>query len=163
MQKYLACSSLFPVYMGNESHGRQPEGSINGVSRKLYLPETESDVVDAFLRSRLDLMISELSITEVISAVARRRREGVLGVKHASQIRNALLKDAGFFRRLDLSPAIHREAERMLLSTGTVPLRTLDALHIAMAVAGEAKSILTFDRGLAEAAALHGLEIIQLQ
>jgi len=40
MQKYLACSSLFPVYMGNESHGRQPEGSINGVSRKLYLPET---------------------------------------------------------------------------------------------------------------------------
>src|SRR5437867_11232042 len=86
---------------------------------KLYVPELESDALDHFLRGRRDLMISELSITEVISAVARRRREGTLDVKQANQIREIILSDArsGSFRRLDLTPGIHREAERMLLST----------------------------------------------
>ena len=131
---------------------------------KLYLPEPESENLDRFLRGRRDLMISELSVTEVISAVARRRREGSLEVKEANRIRDAVLSDAGSgsFRRLDLSPLVHRNAERMLLSTESVPFRTLDALHIALAVAGKASGVLTFDSRMAEAAALQGLEIVQL-
>lgn len=47
---------------------------------KLYLPEPESDALDA---------------------------------RHANQIRDAVLADAGSgsFRRLDLTPAVHRNAE----------------------------------------------------
>ena len=131
---------------------------------KLYVPEVESELIEDYLRGRTDLMISELSVTEVISAVGRRRREGVLDAKKASQIRDAVLSDArsGSFRRLDLSPGIHREAERMLLSTESVPLRTLDALHIALAISGEARHVLTFDGRMAEAAALHGLQVVEL-
>ncbi len=45
---------------------------------KLYVPEPESDALDAILRGRRDLLMSELAITELLSAVARKRREGVL-------------------------------------------------------------------------------------
>ena len=92
---------------------------------KLYVPEPESEPLDRFLRGRSDLMISDLCITEVISAVARRRREGALDAEQAMRIRDAVLSDArsGSFRLLDLNPAIHREAERMLLSTDSIALR----------------------------------------
>ena len=132
---------------------------------KLYLPEAESDLLDEFLRGRRDLMISELSITEVVSAVARRRREGGLDAGQANRIRDAVLSDAGSgsFRRLDLSPVIHRHAEQLLLATESVPLRTLDALHIALAVSGEAGRLITFDGRMAEAAARHGFDVVRLE
>ena len=78
-------------------------------------------------------MISELAITEVLSAVARRRREGMITAYQALEIRDAVLADAdsGSFHRLDLSPVVHREAERLLFHIESVALRTLDALHIA--------------------------------
>jgi predicted nucleic acid-binding protein len=128
---------------------------------KLYLPELESDRLDQFLRGRRDLMVSELAITEVISAVACRRREKALTARQANRIRDAVLSDAqsASFRQLDLNPVIHREAERMLLSAESIPLRTLDALHIALAISGKATSIATFDLRLAEAAALYGLQV----
>lgn len=69
---------------------------------------------------------------------------------------------SGSFRRLDLTPAVHRKAEQMLLSTESVPLRTLDALHIALALSGEAASVVTFDERMAEAAVLQGLQIVRL-
>ncbi|HLF12836.1 MAG TPA: type II toxin-antitoxin system VapC family toxin, partial [Gammaproteobacteria bacterium] len=96
---------------------------------KLYVPEAESEMLDAFLRGRRGLMISELAITEVLSAVARRKREGELRAKQANEIRDAVLADAasGVFGRLDLNPEVHREAERLLLVTDSLPLRTLDA------------------------------------
>ena len=131
---------------------------------KLYVPEPGSEPLDRFLRGRRDLMISELSVTEVISAVARRRREGSLGAEQATRIRDAVLSHAASasFRRLNLNPAVHREAERMLLTTESVPLRTLDALHIALALSGGAKGVITFDSRLAEAAAVHGLQAGQI-
>jgi uncharacterized protein len=131
---------------------------------KLYVPEPESKLLDEFLRGRTDLMISELVITEVMSAVARRRREGVLSAAQAHAIRDAVLSDAGSgcFQRLDLNPSVHRKAEGMLLSTDSVPLRTLDALHIALALSGAATRVITFDARMANAAALHGMHVVEL-
>ncbi len=131
---------------------------------KLYVPEAESEMLDAFLHGRRGLMISELAITEVLSAVAGRKREGELRANQANQIRDAVLADAdsGTFGRLDLNPAVHREAERLLLGTDSVHLRTLDALHIALAFSGAASHVLTFDRRMAEAAAQTGLNVIEL-
>jgi hypothetical protein len=131
---------------------------------KLYVPEAESDLLDAFLRGRRALMISELAITEVLSAVARRKREGELRAKQANDIRDAVLADAdsGAFRRLDLNPEVHRQAERLLFATDSLPLRTLDALHIALAVSGAASHIVTFDRRMREASAQAGLNVIEL-
>jgi len=131
---------------------------------KLYVPEAESERLDAFLRGRLGLMISELAITEVLSAVARRKREGELRPELANEIRGALLADAdsGSFARLHLDPAVHRDAERLLLATDSLPLRTLDALHIALAFSGRATHVLTFDRRMREAAVHAGMNVIDI-
>ena len=131
---------------------------------KLYVREAESDSVDAFLRGQMGLMISELAITEVLSAVARRTREGELTAASANKIRGALLADAesGSFARLQLSAGVHREAERLLFSTNAVPLRTLDALHLALAFSGSATHVLTFDRQMRDAAAHAGFNLIDL-
>src|SRR5881227_3976502 len=124
---------------------------------KLYVPEPESERLDAFLRGRLGLMISE-----VLSAVARRKREGELRPELANEIRGALLADAdsGSFARLHLDPAVHLDAERLLLATDSLPLRTLDALHIALAFSGRATHVLTFDRRMREAAVQAGMNVI---
>ena len=131
---------------------------------KLYVPEAESERLDAFLRGRLGLMISELAITEVLSAVARRKREGELRPELANEIRGALLADAdsGSFARLHLDPAVHRDAERLLLATDSLPLRTLDALHIALAFSGRATHVVTFDRRMREAAVHAGMNVIDV-
>ncbi len=131
---------------------------------KLYVPEPESDRLDAFLHGRRDLLISDLAITEVLSAVARKRREGLFDAPQTHEIRDALLADAdsGSFCRLDLSPLVHRQAERLLLQAESVPLRTLDALHLALALHGSAKYIVTYDTRM-RAAALHaGLKAVDL-
>jgi predicted nucleic acid-binding protein len=130
---------------------------------KLYIPEPESESLEACLRGRRDLLISELTITEVISALARRRREGELSATQLFLVRDAVLAaGAGSFRRLDMSPAVHREAEQLLLGIASVALRALDALHIALALSGSAKRIATFDARL-RAAALHvGLKTVDL-
>lgn len=131
---------------------------------KLYLPEPESDALEAFLLGRRDLTISELAITEVLSAVARRRREGMLTAHQALEIRDALLADAesGAFHRLDMNPAVHREAERLLFNLESLALRTLDALHLAVALLGAATQLVTYDARMHAAAAHAGLNTVEL-
>jgi predicted nucleic acid-binding protein len=151
-----------------DQDGAEPAKGIyidSSALAKVYVPEPESELLDEFLRGREDLMISELVITEVISAVARRRREGSLSSEQANAIRDAVLSDAGSgsFQRLDLNPSVHRKAEGMLLSTESIPLRTLDALHIALALSGAATRVITFDSCMANAAALHGLHVVELE
>jgi predicted nucleic acid-binding protein len=47
----------------------------------------------------------------------------------------------------------------MLLSVEGVALRAADALHLALAVSGDASSVLTYDRRLASAAGAIGLNV----
>jgi predicted nucleic acid-binding protein len=131
---------------------------------KLYLPEVESDRLDRFLRGRIGLMISELAVTEVLAAVARRKREGELRADDALKIRDAVLADAesGSFGVLDLTPLVHRAAERLLLGTDSLALRTLDALHVALALSGVATHVVTYDVRMRAAAAHAGLMVIQV-
>jgi predicted nucleic acid-binding protein len=120
---------------------------------KIYLPESSSEELDRAIKGRRDLLLSDLAVTEVTSALARRRREGHLPGEAATRFHEALLEDlaAGFFNMVGLDPDTHREAERLLLSC-SVSLRAADALHLAMATAEGAASIITFDLRLAQAA-----------
>ena len=51
---------------------------------------------------------------------------------------------------------MHRRAERLMLSLA-VPLRALDALHLATALDSGAATIVTFDPRLRDAASSQGL------
>ncbi|HTT05734.1 MAG TPA: type II toxin-antitoxin system VapC family toxin [Steroidobacteraceae bacterium] len=131
---------------------------------KLYLPEDESDRLDTLLQGRRGLTISHLAITEVLSAVAGRKREGLINAEQALQIRDALLADAdsGVFELLNLDPTVHREAERLLLSTDSIPLRTLDALHVALALSGSTSHVITFDARMRTVALQVGLRVVEV-
>ncbi len=115
-------------------------------------------MLDDVLRGRRDLVISELGVTEVVSALARRRREGLIQREVPVLIHRALHGDleSGVFRCLRMTEEVHREAERMLLALESVPLRAADALHLAMAVEAGARTMVTFDQRLAEAASRVG-------
>ncbi len=127
---------------------------------KIYLPEPESAVLDRSLVGRQDLLVSDLALTEVASAVARRQREGSLPDAVGARIYRRLLSDVeeGFFLRLSVVPETHRDAERILM-TSRVALRTLDALHLSLAVGAAAASLATFDRRMGAAAATLGLTV----
>ena len=126
---------------------------------KLYLPEPESNRIDALLRGRRDLYISDLAVTEIVSAAARKSRERILSRSHLTRLYRAILEDieAEAFRRVDMVPEVHRAAERLLLAVDRVPLRAADALHIALALASGCPTLLTFDTRLADATAAAGL------
>lgn len=105
-------------------------------------------------------MVSELAVTEIVSSLCRRRREGAVLPEAVIRLHRAVLADlaAGFYRRLELIPHSHREAERILQSL-EVPLGAADALHLALAVGGEARSVATFDQRLSDAARALGIAV----
>ena len=129
---------------------------------KLYLPEKGSDELDAAIRGRSDLLVSDLAITEIVSALARRRREGSLTSVSTARIQRQIRSDVGdgLYSKIDIIPDTHREAERFLLALERVPLRAADALHLAMATLTSAGAIVTYDRKLAEAALQLGSDAV---
>jgi predicted nucleic acid-binding protein len=151
---------------------RRPEPRLRGplyldasALVKLYLPEPESDDLNRLLVGRHDVVVSDLAVTEIVSSLCRRRREGSLTTAVVSRLHGALLGhiEAGVYRRFELIPAAHREAERLLISLGTVPLRAADALHLALALGAEAASLLTWDRRLGAAARAIGLGVFPVR
>jgi predicted nucleic acid-binding protein len=131
---------------------------------KIYVHEPDSDALDAALSGRRDLLISDLAVTELTSALARRVREGQVAAAAGRRIYNQLLRDvrAGEYRLLDLTSATHREAERLLLTLSRqTPLRAADSLHLAAAALADARALVTYDRQLhAAALALGTFEVV---
>ena len=126
---------------------------------KLYVPESCSDVLNTALLGRRDLFVSDLGATEVASALGRACREGRLERVAARRLLRKLRHHVGegVLQRLDLTPSVHVEAERLLLAEHGVPLRAADALHVALAVLGETATVVTYDPRLAAAARAFGL------
>ena len=117
-----------------------------------YCPEAMSAKAEkAILRSVLPA-ISLLVEVEFYSAVARKVREGTLSEADATRIvtRFRLHVDAGYYERLPIAPT-HYEIARDWVGRFVAPLRTLDALHLAVCFAAEAV-LLTADAALAKAA-----------
>jgi predicted nucleic acid-binding protein len=131
---------------------------------KLYLPESGSDEMEDALLGRRDVIVSDLAITELTSAVARRVREADLTAAHARRIYQRVLTDigSGEFRRAEITTDSHREAERLLMGIGRdVPLRAADALHLGMASLLGVRVMVTFDQRMRSAAeALGTLDVI---
>jgi predicted nucleic acid-binding protein len=124
---------------------------------KLLVPEPESDALNEALVGADDVIISDLALTELASALGRRIREQRLAPPDARKIQREADKLASACHRVELTPPIHRRAERLLLSVREVPLRALDALHVATALTADAATLVTYDPRLRAAAAGQGL------
>jgi predicted nucleic acid-binding protein len=120
---------------------------------KLYLPEAGSEELERALLGRSDLLVSDLAVTEAVSALARRYREGALDKAVALRISQSLGShfDENLYVRVELDRTTHRRAEQLLLESSR-GLRAADALHIALALSARAGVLVTFDRRLARAA-----------
>ena len=129
---------------------------------KLYLREPGSEALNRAVAERRDLLLSELTVTEFVSAVARRKREGGLSPSDAGLLHGTLLEHAGsgIYLQVDLTPSTHRSAETILLSLETESLRAADALHLALAHSADARTIATYDSRLRRAATDRGLALL---
>jgi uncharacterized protein len=123
---------------------------------KLIVPEAGSDELNRALVGLNDVIVSDLAMTEVASALGRRARERRLTRPQAQRLYRELQKLHATSRHAELTPPIHRRAERLMLSLD-VPLRALDALHLATALDAEATTLVAFDPRLRDAAATQGL------
>jgi len=101
--------------------------------------------------------VSDLAVTEIISALAVRLRQGSLAREAARLLQHAL--DEGMYHRVELTRDVHRRAEHLLLSLPETPLRAADALHLALATSARAASLASFDARLAAAARAVGLAV----
>jgi uncharacterized protein len=123
---------------------------------KLFVPEDDSDALNQALAGLSDVIVSDLALTEMASALGRRTREQRLTRKEAQRLYREASKLHASSQHAELTPPLHRRAERLMLSL-TIPLRTLDALHLATALDVEAATLVTFDPQLRAAAASQGL------
>ncbi len=127
---------------------------------KCHVPETGSDELNVFLQRCSDLVTSDLAVTEAASALCRRRREGSISREDALRAYRKLRENTEVvFRLADLTPKVHRDTERRLLAVEGVEARAADALHLTLALDAGCKTMVTYDRRLAEASRRHGLAV----
>ena len=125
------------------------------------MPEPGSDELNRALEGREDLFVSDLTVTEIVSALSRRVRQGSLPQGAARRVQRAIIGrlDDGPYQRVDLTRDVHRQAEDFLLSPTGTPLRAADALHLALAISVRAASVASFDVRLGAAARTVGLVV----
>ena len=123
---------------------------------KLLVPEEESDALNQSLAGLTEVIVSDLALTEVASALGRRTREQRVTRAEAQRLYREASKLHASSRRAEITPPVQRRAERLMLSL-TIPLRALDALHLATALHAEAATVVTFDLRLRAAASSQGL------
>jgi predicted nucleic acid-binding protein len=113
------------------------------------------------VEGRDDLLVSDLAVTEIVSALSRRLRQGALAREVVRRIQHAIVGrlDEGVYQRVELTREVHRRAEHLLVSLTATPLRAADALHLALATSARAASLASFDARLAAAARALGLAV----
>ncbi|MGA8809155.1 MAG: type II toxin-antitoxin system VapC family toxin [Thermoanaerobaculia bacterium] len=123
---------------------------------KLFVHEAESESLNEALLGASGVILSDLALTEMASALGRRTREGILTPLQARTLHREAIKLTASCRHVELTPPVHRRAEQFLLSS-QLPIRALDALHVATALEAGAATIVTFDHALRDVASVHGL------
>jgi predicted nucleic acid-binding protein len=116
----------------------------------------------AWLRTDPVVLVWALAAIEVVSALARQRREGALDCTRFAAGKQRLSKLERAWNEVTQYDAVRARARRLL---ETHPLRAADALHLAAAlVAVEERpasvEFVTLDERLADAAAKEGFAIL---
>jgi len=116
-----------------------------------YCPEALSEQAEAAILKSGSPAITPLVEVEMHSALARKVREGALSESDAKEIltRFRLHIDTNCYVNLPMELG-HYTVARDWIGRFEVPLRTLDALHLAVCFASGA-TLLTADLGLARA------------
>lgn len=121
---------------------------------KRYLSEPGSDAFDTFFLAQAPLTVSRLTIVEMRCALARRRRNLQISPELEARVLDAFRLDmqdgaleVSSFLEDDLTLAYH-----LMDEVADLPLRTLDALHLAVARRHGIPAFSTADKKQADAA-----------
>ncbi len=122
-----------------------------GVLGAYYCPEPLSPAAEVALRNVQTPVISNLTLVEFSSLLARKRQMKELDSRRASQVASAFGNhvDEGFYRRILIGAEHFIRAQQLI--GAAMSLRTLDALYLAVALTEEIP-ILTADGRLASTA-----------
>jgi len=128
---------------------------------KWYLNEPFSEQFEAFIQEQPAAAISRLTVVEFRCLLARRRRAGELTRAVESRVYAAFEKDigAGFLQVHPVADEHLIAALGLLTRLGRYPLRTLDALHLAIAQGIHCRRLATADKTMAEAGKAAGLGV----
>ena len=129
---------------------------------KWYLPEAGSEDFSEWMQSQDDTCISSLTITEFRCLLAGRRRMEMLSALEVQQLYAKFKQDIEDVHLIHY-PVENRHilnASLMIESLPSVPLRTLDALHLTIANDIPVNIIATADKVMEKAARLLDFEVV---
>jgi len=126
---------------------------------KRYMEEPGSDRLEEILASASALGVSVVCVTEVISALARRRRERKLLPQQYLKAKQALFEDIEEASVINLTDQV---VARVVALLERWPLRSSDSLHVASAAEWSADLLVSADDRQCRAARGYGLRVEQL-
>lgn len=123
-----------------------------------YYPEPISNSVEKFILKIKRLAISALTEVELASSLSRKVREKNISKNVANQILSGFQShlESGFFDKIAIAD-VHYQTAKSWISQFATPLRTLDALHLAITATNNL-TLLTADRQLVIAAKHFGIK-----
>lgn len=128
----------------------------------LVCRERQSAACRGWLRSDQVMIVWAFAGCEVVSALARKRREGALDPQRFAIAKRRLVKLENAWTEVIRYEVVQSRARRLL---ETHALRAADALHLAAALAAVEErtadmEFVTFDQRLAEAAGKEGFRVL---
>lgn len=129
---------------------------------KWYLNEPQSEEFEDFISNQPGAAISRLGVVEFRCLLARRRRAGEINRKTEDSVQRAFDDDIrqGVLEVYPLEDLHAVAAAGLIARLPGQPLRTLDALHLAIAMERSTKVLATADRVMAAAGKSLGLQVV---
>ncbi len=128
---------------------------------KWYLNEPFSEEFEAFIQEQTTAAISRLTVVEFRCLLARRRRAREITKTIESRVYASFENDvgAGFLQVYQVADEHLIAALGLINRLGKYPLRTLDALHLAIAKGIQCRKLATADKTMADAGRAAGLGV----
>lgn len=128
---------------------------------KAYIPEAGSNAFVEWAGQALERCISPLASVELHSAIHRLQRTGFLDARQRNAAIGAFDRevDADLYRVVSWPATAFADARATLDRCRPIALRTLDALHLAVALHHRCSGFATADRAQAQAARRLGLKV----
>ncbi len=130
---------------------------------KWYLPEEQSNEVEKYIQEHGPVVISELTVLEMRELLARHRREGSLDPHTEIKVFATFEEDIRqkFLICHPLFDGLARGAVNLLSVLSDLPLRMVDAMHLAMAKEIQTDIFATADSLMAAAGEKLGLSVVR--
>jgi predicted nucleic acid-binding protein len=126
---------------------------------KRYIAEQGSDKVATLCQQADSLVVSVICLSELISTLSRLVREKRLAKADYQKLKGELMADLADIDLCQITPGISGSVVSLLES---YPLRAMDALHIASALAVQPDVFISADRRQLSAAGKAGLRVVDM-